>query len=236
MPDIQTPIRHRAVLAAQDGFTLVEMLIVMALMLIVVGSTLTALEVMTRTQTRDQAYAQELMSTQTAFARLVHDLRQATMFQSVAPNAIKFQMVVGSTTYNVAYDCTSNDSLGSSYTRCAETQAVAPASAPAPTSKVGSLDIEHVFKGSTATFCNGGGSATSGSVFFVSNPNIANNDGSGLPCDEAYEREIAGLSGGPTYVQVQVSVPAKGAVNTTGLSHLTVLQSGVFLPNLDAGA
>ncbi len=234
-PPARTVREARRGSTSESGFTLIELLIAMVLMLVIVGTTLTALDVLTRTQTRDQAYAQEVTSTQTVFARLLHDLRQATMFQSVTPNSIKFQMVTGASAYNVAYDCTASDSLGSPYTRCAETQALAPALPAAPGS-LGSLDIAHVKDGATATFCNTAGSAPSGSVFFVSNPNIPNTDGSILKCDEAYEREIAGLAGGPTYVQVQVSIPAKGDLMTGGLSHLTTLQSGVFLPNLDAGS
>ena len=214
---------------------MIEMLIVLSLTLVIVGATLDALGVITKTQARDQAYAQQIGATQASFARLIHDLRQVTAFRSVTPNSISFQMVEGATTYNVAYDCTASDSLGPGYTRCAQTQAVAPALPAAAGSTAQSLDIVHVAS-APSNFCMADGSAPSGSVFFVSNPGIANTDGSSLICDEAYERLIAGLTGGPTFVQVQVKVPAGGGQRLTGLSHTTVLSSGVFLPNLDAGS
>jgi prepilin-type N-terminal cleavage/methylation domain-containing protein len=223
-------------LARQGGFTLVELLLVMSLTTVIVGVTLDALGVITRTQTRDQAYAQEINTTQAAFARLTHDLRQATAFRSVTPNAISFSMVEGGTTYNVAYDCTAADSLGSGHTRCAQSQAVAPALPAAAGSTPRSFDILHIVNGSTSTFCSADGSGQSGSVFFVSNPGIANTDGSNLACDEAYEREIASLGGGPTFVQVKVRVPASGDLASGGLTHTTVFRTGVFLPNLDAGS
>jgi prepilin-type N-terminal cleavage/methylation domain-containing protein len=216
------------------GFTLVEMLVAIAVALVIFGATLSALEVMTRAQSRDQAYAAEVTGTQTTFARLIHDLRQASLFTSVTANSVSFQMVVGSATYNVAYNCAAADSLGGSYTRCARTQAVAPATPAAPGATTSSFDIQHMANGRISTFCNAGGTATSGSVFFPANPNVANTDGSGLACDEAYEREIASLQ--PTSLLVHVQVPASGDLRSGGLTHQTVLSSAVFMPNLDAGS
>ena len=210
----------------------------MVMMLVVTFATLDLLSAATTTQTRDQAYAQEVTGTQTAVARLVHDLRDATQILLVSPTKLEFQLSANGTSYNVLYDCTASDSLGSGYTRCARTQAVAPTTPPAAGSQAGSLDIQHIYNTAGRgfnTFCKSDGSAPSGSVFFVSNSNIPNTDGSNLACDEAYEDEIAGLAA-PTYVQVQVQVPASGSLVTGGLSHLTVLSTGAFLPNLDAGA
>lgn len=228
--------RARARAQSQDGFGLIELLVVIVMMIIIVGATLSAIEAATRTQTRDQSYAQEVTDTQTAMARLVHDLRQAISFQSIAPNAIQFQLIANGTTYNVAYNCTAADSLGSPYTRCARTQAVAPATPPAPPAKAGSLDIQHIANGNITTFCNADGTGASGAVFWVANPTIANNDGSTASCDEAYENEIGPQLRLPTFVQVLVRVPASGDQVHGGLSHLTVLKNGAFLPNSDSGA
>lgn len=219
----------------EGGFSLIEMVIAMMVTLVIVGITLDALGLITRTQSRDQAYAREITGTQTALARLIHDLRQAKVVQSVTPNSIRFQIVVGATTWNIAYSCTASDSLGSPYTRCARTQAVAPSLPATPGATAGSLDVVHVRNGATSTFCNSTGTGPSGSVFFVSNAGIANTDGSSLICDEAYENEIASLNS-PTFVQVQAQVPASGGLVKGGLAHSTVLESGTFLPNLDAGA
>ncbi len=224
--------------AGEQGFTLIELLVVLVMMIVVLTATLTALGSVTTTETRDQAYAQEVTATQTALARLVHDLREATKVLLVSPSKLEFQLSVNGTAYNVLYDCTAADSLGTGYTRCARTQATAPTPPPAAGAVAGSLDIQHIYNDAThgySTFCKSDGSALSGSVFFVSNSNIPNTDGSNLTCDEAYEDEIAGLDA-PTYVQVQVEVPASGNLVRGGLTHLTVLSTGAFLPNLDAGA
>ena len=210
------------------------MMIALVVALVIFSATLTALEVMARAQTRDQAYAAEVSSTEASYARLVHDLRQVTAFTSVTPNSLAFQMVVGSTTYNVTYNCTAADSLGGSYTRCARAQAVAPATPSAPGATALSVDIQHVANGNISTFCNATGTAASGSVFLPSNPGVANTDGSGLACDESYEREVASLQ--PTEMQVHIQVPASGDLVSGGLMHQTVLSSAVFIPNLDAGS
>jgi prepilin-type N-terminal cleavage/methylation domain-containing protein len=242
---------------SQDGFTLVELLVSITMLLIVVGTTLTVLDTATRAQGRDQAYAQELTRAQTALARMQHDLRQAISFSLISPNQIEFQMVENGATYNILYDCTASDSSGGSYRRCARSQALAPASPAGPTgSAAGSLDIAHVANsvqacGGTSpsstcsngiinTFCNSAGTAPSGAVFFVQNASIPNLDGSTLACDEAHEDEIGPQLLTPTYIQIAIDVPASGDLVTTsmqrGLQHVIVLQSGVSLPNSDPGA
>jgi prepilin-type N-terminal cleavage/methylation domain-containing protein len=232
----RTAARLRGQSHGQHGYTMIEMLVGMTLTLFIAGATLTLLEAATRAEGRDQSYAQEITSTQTALARLVHDLRQARSFQQIAPNAIQFQLTTSGTTYNVRYDCTATDSLGSAYRRCARTSAVAPTAPPAYGANLGSLDIQHVANGSISTFCNIGGSAQSGSVFFISNPSFPNTDGSGLVCDEAYETIIGTQLMDPTYVQVLVRVPASGDLTNHGLTHTTALQSGAYIANLDPGA
>ena len=228
--------RLRAQIHGQRGYTMIEMLVGMTLTLFIAGATMTLLETATRAQSRDQSYAQEITNTQTALARLVHDLRQASSFSLVSPNVLQFQLVANGTTVNVRYDCTASDSLGTAYRRCARTQATAPASPPAAGTALGAGDIQHVANGTLATFCNSSGTAASGSVFFVSNPTIPNTDGSLLACDEAYENLIGPQLKTPTYVAVQVNVPASGGLVRGGLTHLTVLKSGTFLPNSDSGA
>jgi prepilin-type N-terminal cleavage/methylation domain-containing protein len=225
----------RARLDDEHGFTLIESLVVIVLLVIVVGAALDLLQAATSAQSRDQSYAQEVTDAQTGLTRLVHDLRQATAFQLVSPNKVQFQMVANGTTYNVLYDCTASDTLGTGYRRCARTQNKAPG-APGGTGSTSGPDIAHVANGTIATFCNSGGSAPSGSVFFVQNPHIANTDGSGLACDEAYENLIGPQLRIPTYVQVLLQVPASGDLVRGGMRHLIVLQSGAFLPNSDPGA
>lgn len=226
----------RSLAGFESGYTFIELLIAMSIFLVITSATFAALEFVTKVQTRDQAYADEITTTQAALARLVHDVREATSFQLITPNAVEFQFAEGGTTYNVEYNCDASDSLGSAYTRCARTQAVAPTAPPAASSTVGALDIQHVENGAISTFCNAAGSAQSGAVFYATNPSIPNTDGSGLACDENYENEIARQLLLPSYLAIRVVVPASGDLASNGLTHQTVLQTGVYLPNSDAGS
>jgi type II secretory pathway pseudopilin PulG len=218
---------------------LIELLSALVVMILIMSATFAALNSTTKAQTRDQAYAQEVTATQTAIARMVHDLRQATLVLLVTPSKIEFQMPpIGGKTYTVLYDCTASDTLGSGYTRCARTQ-TSSGSLPAAGSTPGPQDIQHVYNDAAhgfSTFCSANGSGPSGAVFLPSNPNFANTDGSSAACDEAYEQEIGTVVDGPEYVQIQVQVPASNGRKNTGTTHLTTLTAGVFLPNLSAGA
>lgn len=232
---------RRSLIRDEAGISLVELLVATAMLLVVIVPVMTMLVVSGRTENRDQAYAQELEASQTALSRLVHDLRTATSLQEAGPGLLEFQDVVGATTYNVMYDCAAPDSLGTPYTRCARTQAVAPALPPAAGATAGPQDIQHVWNNPTntsggsdyATFCNGTGSASAGGVFFVSNANTPNADGSTLACDEAYEDLVAAH---PDYVQIHVQLPAGGDLRNGGLTHSIVLNVGTYIPNLDAGS
>jgi type II secretory pathway pseudopilin PulG len=230
----------------EAGFMLVEALVALSLFLVVVGAITTVISASANTQARDQSYGNEIQTSQTALAKLVHDLRAAESPVIVGPGTIQFRLVVGnnsggSTTYNVKYDCTAPDTLGSPYSRCARTQAIYPSAPPAYSSTAGGSDIQHVWNNPTNTsdlasgndysaFCKSDGSGPTGSVFFAQNYTIANTDSSPPACDQTYQLIVAGA---PDYVQIRVQVPASGDQTRNGLKHFIVLNDGTYLPNLD---
>ncbi len=69
---------------------LIELLIVVALTLVVVGATLTLLEVANRTAVRDQGFASEVADAEAAVGRMVHEIRQASSVTATTPNSIDF--------------------------------------------------------------------------------------------------------------------------------------------------
>jgi prepilin-type N-terminal cleavage/methylation domain-containing protein len=231
---------------AESGFTLVEVLIALALFFVVMAAVTTVMVSASNTQARDQAYATEVQTSQVALARLVHDLRGAEAPVTVGPGTIQFRLIVNgsggtSTSWNVKYDCTAPDTLGTPFTRCARTQAVAPSAPPAYTSTAGPLDLQHVWNNPTNTsdlsagndysaFCMTNGSAPSGSVFFAQNPNIADTTSSPPACDQTYQLIVGNA---PDYVQVKIQVPAAGDPIRNGLQHAVVLSDGTYLANLD---
>lgn len=221
---------------------LIELLVASAVLLVVLGVVMTVLVATSRTQARDQSYAQEVQTSQTALSRLIHDLREAQAPVTVGPGTIQFSLGIGGTTWNVKYDCTAPDTLGGSYRRCARTQAQAPNTPPAYGSTAGSSDLQHVWNNPANTsdlgsgddysaFCKSDGSAPTGSVFFAQNPNVTNSDGSNAACDQTYQLIVATS---PDYVQVRIQVPAAGDQTNSSLKHFIVLNDGTYLPNLDS--
>ena len=132
-------------LLAESGFALMELLAALVVGIVLMSATFAALNSTTKAQIRDQAYAQEVTATQTALARMVHDLREATEIrvrdavQGRVPDAADRRQ-----TYTVLYDCTASDTLGSGYTRCARTQTTS-GSLPAAGSKPGTEDVQHIY-------------------------------------------------------------------------------------------
>jgi len=224
----------------ERGLTLIELLVAMAILIPVLGATMSALLVSSHSQRRDQAFAEEFTTTGAALAGLTHDLRQATTVVAAQPARIEFlmpspQVVNGQRqliTLDIRYDCTAADSVPG-YTRCARVQSVYPNPLPALGANAGPEDIEHVANGAISSYCNATGSAQSGSVFFYTNPNTANPDTSPPPCDQNYENVVAQR---PDYVQVLVRVPAGGSLRSGGMTHQTVLSAGAYLRNWNLGA
>jgi prepilin-type N-terminal cleavage/methylation domain-containing protein len=230
----------------EDGFTLIELLVAMAVFVVVIAASTTVMVSATNSQVRDQAYSSEVQTSQTALSRLVRDLRDAEAPVTVTPGTIQFRLVVAgsggsTTTYNVKYDCTAPDTLGSPYTRCARTQAQAPNSPPAYSSTPGEDDIQHIYNNPNNTndltsgndysaFCTTTGSGPSGSVFFAQNPNIADTNATPPACDQTYQLIVASA---PDYVQVRIQVPAAGDQSAHGIKHYIVLSDGAYLANLD---
>jgi type II secretory pathway pseudopilin PulG len=218
----------------ETGTTLIELLVVSSLLVVIVGATMAFLEFGTRTQQRDQAFGQEITATQAALARLSHDLRQATRIVAASPNSVEFYLPApASVTYDVRYDCTQADTLGTGYNRCARLQSTYPAALPIPSATPGSLDIQHVQNGGIVTYCKVDGSATSGSVFYFQDPNNADTNPSPPACDETYQLTVAGTN--PPYVQVTAKVPASGDQVKGGLTHSTELTTGAFIQNRGYG-
>lgn len=233
-PDLEARPRVRLI-HDQRGTTLIELLLVLTMLGVAVGATFAFLITSTREQGRDQAFGQEVASTQAALTRFTHDLRSAIKIVSAAPNEIEFLLRDASgVTNDIAYDCSRPDSLGGGFRRCARRQSVYPTALPPPSSSSGALDIQHVANGSIANYCNAAGTLPSGSAFFFSDPAVPNTNVSPPACDENYEGTIASLA--PPYVQVTIMVPASGDLINGGLTHTTTFATAVYLRNQDSGA
>jgi prepilin-type N-terminal cleavage/methylation domain-containing protein len=216
--------RARAALRDERGFTLMELLITLAIFMIVLVAVFGALGVVSRSATSGQAYANEVQDAEFGIARITHDLRTAYSVVSAQPNMIEFYQwanVNGVTrTKDVEYDC-GIPQPGTSYARCMRVESISPA--PLPNSATGAPVILRLVNGGINTYCN------SNAVFHYTS---TTSNGSSAPCTEA---AAAAAAINPIFVEVRILVPAKGELTgslTAGsLTHTTVLDGGAALRN-----
>jgi prepilin-type N-terminal cleavage/methylation domain-containing protein len=138
-PDPLTAIIHlrnrtpRARLARQRGYTLVELLVAMALTVVVLGGIVTSLVLAARIQKRDARYAYSQDDARVQLDRMVNEIRQAVNIVSSGPNFVDMNvdLSVGGLPqeYQVYYEC-DIPQPGSSYNECVRLQAAVGASLP----------------------------------------------------------------------------------------------------------
>lgn len=112
------------------GFMLIELLVVVALLLVVVGATLTLLVVGTRSANRDQAFSDEISATEAGLDRMAHEIRQATSVTATTANSIDFILTLGARPTRVFYEC-DIPVPGTSFNQCVRLSAPAGAALPA---------------------------------------------------------------------------------------------------------
>ena len=86
------PFRSRA--TAEAGFTLVELLTAMTLMLVVVGASLSALIAIQRGGDRVANRAEELSEQRVALERMTREIRQATALRFVSSQTVEIDSLV----------------------------------------------------------------------------------------------------------------------------------------------
>jgi type II secretory pathway pseudopilin PulG len=196
--------------------TLVELLVVMALLMIVLAATLAVLQSTSRQETASQRYSAEIQDARAGLERLMHDLRQTTRVTSAGPSYVRF-VLPGTTTYLVQYQCDIPQPNFAGYTQCTRVQAalaanVDPTSVALPAGSTGAPIVQRVENGT--------------SVFTYQSTDSNGNVITGAAAGEA-----------PTWVEATVRVPASGDAPAAlaVMHHATVLNSGAYLRNTDLG-
>lgn len=97
----------RARLGAQNGFTLIEVLLSASLSIVVLGAVLAALVMSQNTQSRESEWAATISEARTNLSTMTHELRQAYRIQIEATNHAKitFDTTIGTTEWAIEYNC-----------------------------------------------------------------------------------------------------------------------------------
>jgi prepilin-type N-terminal cleavage/methylation domain-containing protein len=113
----------------QSGFTLVETLVVVVVLIIVCSALVAPLVSSQGVQARDAEYAYSQQNARTGLDGMVHQIRQAYAVLSTTPNSIEFNVSLSGSDYHVLYECDVAQP-NTSYQQCVRLQAAAGAALP----------------------------------------------------------------------------------------------------------
>jgi prepilin-type N-terminal cleavage/methylation domain-containing protein len=122
---------------SQDGFTLVELLVVMAMLPIVVTALLLPVEFGQRETPKTVEYTKAVSDATTGLQRMMQEIRQAYKIDLSSEYAIEFNAVINDADVLIYYKCDEpfptniGNKFASEYTRCLRTSAATGASLPA---------------------------------------------------------------------------------------------------------
>jgi len=101
----RAPAALRRQLSGERGFTLVELIVAMALAAVVFGAILSMLESSQRVEARDTEWALTMQEGRSGLSRMSREIRQASKVEKAEAGTIDFLATVGSTEYHVRYEC-----------------------------------------------------------------------------------------------------------------------------------
>lgn len=198
-----------AELRGEAGFTLIELMVSMAMGVVVLGAVLTMLVSSQNIQASNTEWADVIQEARTGLAAMTHDIRQAYSILSTSDNSIAFYATVGGTSYEIQYSCDEPQGEGTTFYECVRREAAftgtkPPSSLPAS----GVPIIKDVLNGT---------SAEKEPVFTKYEPN-----------------EIA-----PDLVAIRLAVPAAGTLklaDAKALQHHVILSDAAYIRNMALGA
>jgi prepilin-type N-terminal cleavage/methylation domain-containing protein len=225
-PNIRARIRRA--LRLSDGFTLMEVMMAMALTVVIMASAGSLLYTGQKSATADAENATAQAEAQGQLDRMVRDLRQATDVTTLNAGQITVTLLDGT---QLSYKCDAPDqgADASTYNACYRlTAAAAPAALPSPSAS--NRVIPRLIKQSSSSY-----SSPSTPIFSYTPTVIDDSNDSG---DETADT-VAGPPS-PAYVSVHVELPASGelaSVNngSAGRNRSIVLDTGFEMRNVRYG-
>lgn len=115
---------------SEEGFTLMETMIAVALAIVVFGPALSALENGQRVQARDTEWALTMAEGRTGLARMAREIRQASKIEEKTASSVYFLATIAGMSWKIKYQCNVAES-GTTYDECVRFAAEGSSSLPA---------------------------------------------------------------------------------------------------------
>jgi prepilin-type N-terminal cleavage/methylation domain-containing protein len=141
-----SPGRAGARRGGEDGFTLIELIVVMALTTVVLGAMLTVLFNSQQIQAGDAEWAQVMQEGRAGLSRMTREIRQASKVEKAEPDSVIFHATIGGKPLEIKYECGVTQTV--SLTACVRYAAEAGKGLPSQ----GATIVRDVVKG-TEVFC-----------------------------------------------------------------------------------
>ncbi len=230
-------------LRQEGGWTLIELLVAMAIFSFVLGAALSLFEVSIKSAPKEQERAAAIREAQTGLSGMVREVRDANEILALGPSLIDFIVLRQGVQVHVKYECGVVDPDAPpqppplpALHKCERSQgtvAAAPSPMPAlgtPRTVIGRMSNDLV----------------ADPVFSYTTPPMEPLDAEdtvadypeAVPCDPPLPEDPLRfcLPGPwPTYIGVKVKVPAKGRLPRGGYTHSVSFSDAAYLRNLEAG-
>jgi Tfp pilus assembly protein PilW len=139
-------LMHR--LQDQSGFSLVELMVVMALLIPVILAISVPLLAAQRNQTRDANYADAQQQSRSGLESMVAQIRQATLILASGSNFVEMNVTLNGTALLVQYECDIAQPGSTTLHECVRVQA--PAGGSLPSLSTGAVVVPNLQNGNTA--------------------------------------------------------------------------------------
>ena len=140
---------HRITPRDEDGYSLIEVLVVTLLLALVVGTIMSPIVLSQTNQTRNANYSYAQEQARTGLDSMVSEIRQATAILGDGPNYVDMNVNLRGTAYEVYYECDIPQPGSTAYQECMRVQAVQGTTLPPLSS--GSVVIRNLVNWTTNT-------------------------------------------------------------------------------------
>ena len=237
-------MRTDAWTSAEDGLTLIELLVSITIFVGVLGVTLTVLSATARGVRKDEVRTDAAVEAQVALGRMVRELRATYQVIDMTATAIDVRAHLPAGDARLRFDCdapfTPDDPANpydQDYRRCVRrTAPITDPSLDPPLPSAGTVVLDRICPGSSPTSC---ASSAAAPVFTCRiTPGAAAEPCHRLP-DPPIDPDDPPTDGEPidpvwpTFVEINVEVPARGRTKDAVYGHRISFSDGVLLENLD---